>query len=128
MPKPPPAFSDKESAILVVLYEEPQANYSSYTLTQRLNPTVRLNTPEYREAFAQIRDATEELIVQGRIRGKRFNNPDGVYFEALALTNKGEQTAIQERRRIAKFNKELPDFIKQANAVAAEMKKSEDKK
>src|ERR1035441_4227032 len=61
---PPPAFNEKESAILVTLYEQPGSNYNAYDLAQTLNPTVRAGTPEYGTAFTKVCEATEELILR----------------------------------------------------------------
>lgn len=68
----------------------------------------QVNTSEYAEAFAKTRDAIEELMVQNLVRGERFSGPNGIYFTGLQLTRKGEQTAIQERRRVAELKKEFP--------------------
>ncbi len=47
-------------------------------------------------------------------------------FSDLKLTTKGEQTAIQERKRVAEFKELLPEIIKQAQNVVEEMDKSEE--
>jgi hypothetical protein len=54
MRRPSPAFKGKESAALIALYEELDASYSTYTLTQKLNPTTQMSTPEYEAAFNDI--------------------------------------------------------------------------
>ena len=91
MTKLPPVFDDKESAILLAIYEEANGYYDSYTLAWKLNPTVKLGTPEAESAFKGTRDATERLIERGFVRGERLKGADGVYFKELKLTPKGEQ-------------------------------------
>ena len=73
-----------------------------------LNPSLQITTPEYRAAFARISSVIEKHIVRGLIRGKRSKSADGIFFENLKLTYKGEQAAIQERDRRA-----LPGKVKQ---------------
>jgi hypothetical protein len=109
MRRPSPAFKGKESAALIELYEEPNASYSTYTLTQRLNPTTPISTPEYEAAFNNTRDAIEELVFQGLAQGKRLKGANGVYFDELELTSKGERAAIEEKRRRAGLEKALSD-------------------
>jgi hypothetical protein len=128
MKRPPPAFNKNESAILIEIYEEPNVPYTLYSLTQKLNQTIKFGTPDYLAAFTNTRDAVEDLIVRGLVRGKRLKGADGIYFDDLKLTTKGEQSAIQERRRVAEFEKALPEIIKDADAIAAEMEKSKEKK
>jgi hypothetical protein len=128
MKRSPPAFNKTESSILIALYEKPSAAYTSYTLAKTLNPATQMGTPDYGVAWTNTREATEELIVQGLVRGERLECADGIYFNDLELTTKGEKAAIQERRRIAEFEKALPQIIKDANAVAEEMEKSKEKK
>jgi len=128
MNRPPPAFEKTQSSILIALYENPSQSYTSYTLARTLNPTTEMGTPDAGIAFTNTREATEELIVKGLVRGKRLKGADGIYFNDLKLTPKGERVAIQERKRIAKFETELPEIAKRANAVAEEMEKFEGKK
>ena len=109
MRRPSPAFKGKESAALIALYEEADASYSTYALTQRLNPTTPMSTPEYETAFNNTRDAIEELVFQGLAQGKRLKGANGVYFDELKLTSKGERAAIQEKRRIPELEKALSD-------------------
>jgi hypothetical protein len=59
-----PVFDDKESAILLAMYDEANGYYDSYSLTWKLNPTVQNGTPPAGAAFAGTRDATERLIVR----------------------------------------------------------------
>ena|SRR6266478_3756547 len=124
----PPTFDDKESAILIAMYEIGNGTFTSYTLAWQLNPTVERGTPPAGVAFTETRDATERLIARGLVRGKRFSGADGVYFNELKLTAKGERMAIQHRKTAAENKKALAEAIKEANSVAAEMKKFEDKK
>ena len=113
MPRPKPEFDGTEGDILIEIYECPDVPLSSYTLTQRLNPDLPITTPEYRTAFAHVSSVIEEHIVRGLIRGKRSRDADGVFFNNLKLTSKGEQAAIKERERRA-----LPGKVKQLLDVA----------
>jgi|GEM_PF-3153543 len=123
----PPVFDEKESAILLAMYEVANGTYTSYTLAKTLNPTIQPGTPPERTAFIKTRDATERLIVRGLVRGERLNGADGVYFKDMKLTPKGEQLAIQQRKNEAEFKKALPELVKRADAVAAEIAGSQKK-
>ena len=122
-----PVFDDKESAILLAMYEEANGYYESYALAWKLNPEVKVSTPEAEAAFKETRDATERLIERGFVRGERLKGADGVYFKELKLTPKGEQTAISHRKEVEDFKKELPQIVKEANTVVAEMANSQKK-
>ncbi|HEY5382433.1 MAG TPA: hypothetical protein VIJ65_09260 [Acidobacteriaceae bacterium] len=113
MSQPELVFEGTEGDVLIALYEWPNVTFSSHTLTQRLNPNFQITAPEYRTAFAHVSSVIEEHIVRGLIRGKRSRNDDGVFFNNLKLTSKGEQAAIQERKRRA-----LPGRVKQLLDVA----------
>jgi hypothetical protein len=108
MPRPETEFDGNEGDVLIAIYESPDVPFSAYTLIQSLNPNLQTNTPEYSAAFARICSVIEGHIVRGLIRGKRSKSDDGVFFENLKLTYKGEQAAIQERKRRA-----LPGRVKQ---------------
>lgn len=76
-----PMFDDKESAILLAMYEEANGYHDSYSLTWKLNPTVRNRTPPAAVAFSEIRGATEQLVAP-----------------------KGEQAAIRQRKKVEETN------------------------
>jgi hypothetical protein len=95
---------------------------------QQLNPTVKPGNAEAQVAFEETREAVEQLIVASLVRGKRLKNAEGVFFSELKLTTKGEQTAIQERRKMAELEKILPEIIKRSQTVLEEMDKSEEGK
>jgi hypothetical protein len=105
-----PVFDDKESAVLLALYEVANGTYTSYTLAWKLNPRVQVGTPPAAVAFAETRDATERLIARALVRGKRSTGADGIYFDKLKLTAKGEQTAIQHRKDLEETKKALAEF------------------
>lgn len=107
MPRPETEFDATEGDVLIAIYEGPDDRSSTYTLTQMLNPSLQIATPEYRASFAHIRSVIEGHIVRGLIRGRRSKSADGVFFENLKLTYKGEQAAIQERGR-----RSLPEKVK----------------
>ena len=119
MPQPEPVFDGTEGDILDELYEWPGVTFSSHTLTQRLNPDLQITAPEYRTAFALVSSIIEKHI-GGLIRGKRSRDADGVFFNNLKLTSKGEQAAIQERERRA-----LPGKVKQLMDVVELIRKRE---
>ena len=108
MARPETEFDGAECNILITIYEWPDVHFSTYTLTQRLNPSLQITAPECRTAFTHVSSAIEEHIVRGLIRGKRSKSSDGVFFENLKLTYKGEQAAIRVRKRRA-----LPEKAKQ---------------
>ena len=112
-----------EGDILIAIYEWPDVPFSSYTLTQKLTPNLQITAPECRTAFAHVSSVIEEHIVRGLIRGKRSRDADGVFFNNLKLTYKGEQAAIRERKR-----RTLPERVKQLLAVAEEIRKNEENK
>ena len=121
MAKFAPVFDEKESAILLAMYEEANGYYDSYKIAWKLNPGVKMSTPEAEKAFKGTRDATESLVGRGFIRGERLKGADGIYFKELKLTLEGERTAISHRKKVENFKKELPKFMKEADAVAAEV-------
>jgi hypothetical protein len=118
----PRVFDDKETAILIALYEVENGRYTSYALAWKLNPTVRQGTPPAAVAFAETRDATERLIARGLVSGgSRLTGADGVYFNKLRLTPKGQRAAIQQRAAIEqrKNTKGLEDFLQGKEEIAA---------
>ena len=123
MPRPEPVFDGTEGDVLIEIYECPDVPFSSYTLTQRLNPNLQITTPEYRTAFAHVNSVIEDHFVSGLIRGKRSKSADGVFFNKLKLTYKGEQAAIQERNR-----RTLAVDVKQLMDVAALIRGDAEKK
>ena len=123
MPRPEPVFDGTEGDVLIEIFSCPDFPFSSYTLTQRLNPNLQITTPEYGTAFAHVSSVIEEHIVRGLIRGKRSRSADGVFFNNLKLTYKGEQAAIQERNRRTEQEK-----VKQLLDVAALIRRDAEKK
>jgi hypothetical protein len=93
----PTEFDEKKVAILSAMYEVANGTYDSYTLAQKLNPTVQAGTSPASLAFIETREATEGLIADGLVSGERLAGADGVYFKKLKLTHKGERSAIQHR-------------------------------
>jgi hypothetical protein len=114
-----PAFGEMESQILVTLYEQPDSDHNAYTLAKAFHPAIELGSPEYRTAVENILQATENLIVDSLVQGKRLLGDGGVYFGCLKLTRTGEKAAVPERRRITEL-KRLPELL---YAVAAIRKK-----
>jgi len=123
MPRPEAVFDGTEGDVLIEIYECPDVPFSSYTLTQRLNPNLQTATPEYRTAFAHVNSVIDDHFVSGLIRGKRSKSADGVFFNKLKLTYKGERAAIQERNRRTEQEK-----VKQLLDVAALIRRDAEKK
>lgn len=119
MPRPEAEFNGTEGDVLVAIYDWPDVAFSSYTLTEKLNPNLKITTPEYRTAFAHVSSIIERHI-GGLIRGKRSRDADGVYFNNLKLTPKGEQAAIAERERRA-----LPEQVKLLMDVAERIREEQ---
>jgi hypothetical protein len=107
----PHGFDDKETAILTTMYNAENGTYTSYTLAWKLNPIVQVGTLPSTVAFAETRDTTEKLIARGLVSGgKRLTGADGVYFNKLKLTAKGQRAAIQARDTAEKTKKALAEF------------------
>ena len=97
-----PVFDDRESGVLLELYQTANGTHTSYTLAWKLNPTVQVPSPEALTAFRETRDATEKLIAKGLVGSKeRHVGKDGVYFNGLRLTAKGQKAAIVWREEVA---------------------------
>jgi hypothetical protein len=99
MPRPETIFDGTEGDVLIEICKCPDVPFSSYTLTQRLNPNLQTTTPEYRTALADVSSVIEDLFVRRLIRGKPSKSADGLFFNNLKLTDKGVRAAIQERNR-----------------------------
>jgi hypothetical protein len=121
----PPAFDEKEAAILLAMYEVEDGTYTSYTLARELNPTVEMGTASALTAFTETRDATERLVVRSLVRGERLRGANGVYFDKLKLTTKGQQSAIQQKTTVEATKKAITEAMKHADSVTEEMKKWE---
>ena len=122
-----PTYSDDESKILIAIYENPDMSYDTYALTQLLTG-ITAASPDFEEAFKKMLKAIEQLIVRGLVDGKQLKGGLGMYYHELKLKYKGKQEAIQERGRIAEWNKQLPKIMAESNAVVEEMRKGEPKK
>ncbi len=123
MQRPETEFDGTEGDILVALYKWPDVIFSSHTLTERISPNLQITAPEYRAAFAHLSRAVEKHIVRGLIRGKRSRNADGVFFNNLKLSSKGERAAIEERERRALQGKvkqllDVAELIRERNRGA----------
>jgi hypothetical protein len=127
MTKFAPVFDSTESAILLAMYEETNGFYDSYSMAWKLNPTVKVSTPEAEKAFKGTRDATESLIERGFVRGERFRGADGVYFKELKLTPEGERTAISHRKEVERFKEQLPELVRRSKEVVQEMNDHQEK-
>jgi hypothetical protein len=101
----PPSFDEIETAILLEIYDQPDGTYDSYTLLRKVNPGVPSGSEQAVNALTRICAATENLIERGFVRGKRLRGADGVYFNSLRLTRKGEQNAIRQKKESEKAKK-----------------------
>jgi hypothetical protein len=117
-------MDDKGNAILAAMYEAADGTYTSYTLARELNQTIEMGTPAYVAAFTETRDATERLIARGLVRGERLTGKDGVYFNKLKLTSKGQKMAIE--RKTGGGVMSVEEAVDQVNSALAE--KSNNKK
>jgi hypothetical protein len=122
----PPAFDANEGAILSALYEIGSGTHTSYSLARELNPTVEMSTPAAGLAFTETRSATERLIARGLVRGERFKGADGIYFNELKLTPKGERSAIQHRQA-AESLKSMEDTLDEVKEILEGKKPEEEK-
>lgn len=120
------AFDQTERAILLAMYEVENGTYTSYTLASELNPSVQMGTPPAGVAFAETRDATERLIVRGLVQGERLRGADGVYFNNLKLSPKGEKTAIQQRTVATEEANALEEAVQRSGEMAAKIQKHSD--
>jgi hypothetical protein len=127
MPRPAPSYSELESKILIFLYENNSPGITSIWLTQQFFPQIKLGTPEFGQSLEEVVKATEQLIVKGLVDGEILKSGNQLYFSDMKLKFKGKQAAIQERHRKSDLEKQLPEIARRADAVAAEMKKSEKK-
>jgi hypothetical protein len=114
MKRPLQVFDSHERAILLAMYEFEDGVYTSYTLASKLNPEVKTGSDAALTAFTETREATERLIVRGLVRGERLRGANGVYFNHLKLTPKGEKTAIQQRSAAAEEKKALEEAVKRS--------------
>jgi hypothetical protein len=62
----PPVYSDRESAILIAVYENPDLSFDTFSLTQRLTQLTAA-VPEFEPQFKATVKATEQLIVKSLI-------------------------------------------------------------
>lgn len=93
-------FDEEEQEVLSTLYQSPDGRYGSHQLYLAIYADVQIGTPEAGKAFTMVRDATERLIGKSLVRGERMAGIDGVYWNNLKLTSKGEQAAIREKNRV----------------------------
>jgi len=65
-----------------------------------MHPDVQIGTEAGLKAFEEVRATFEGLIARGIVAGKRLTGANGVYFDALKLTAKGERKAIETKNRV----------------------------
>jgi hypothetical protein len=123
---------DTEEAILVHLYERPEEEHSTESLSSVLTyvpvtPTDKVvegilavrdglpapefdNTPRPRTVEDVQRDI-EALIVKGLVKGKRKGTPGKITHANVQLTTEGERQAIEAKNRDRKLTIHM-DFVK----------------
>jgi hypothetical protein len=57
------------------------------------------------------------------VRGERFRGANGVYFNELELTTKGDQAAIRQRTTVKDIKEAVDEAASMANALLPEIKK-----
>jgi hypothetical protein len=112
-----PKINDKEIAILIAMVEEVNGTYTSYTLASKLYPEAKVNTPAATAAFAETLDATKLLMARDLVNGKRLKGVDGLYFDKLRLTRRGQaeafkqQEAIKSRQQMKAISEQLSGLL-----------------
>ncbi len=127
----PGDFNNLEDWIVSYLYEWPKSPHTTYSLLQTVleivdsqpssDDTVRelikasgredmapaKHIEDEKPTFSNTQKTIEGLIELGTIKGDRNRGADGVYYEALKLTPKGEAQAIRCKREREKLNELL---------------------
>jgi len=108
MSRPEPILPEKESKILLELYENPGKRYDTFYLNDILHFADLLDlpnmsrliaareTPEYAAAFKETVKTIESLVEKGLIDGEQHGgNQDnwGMYYKELKVKFKGRQVA-----------------------------------
>ena len=97
-------FSDEEAAMLLMIYNNPGAKFTTYGLAQALHPTEQASSDEFGKYYGEVRATSERLIMLDLVDGKRMKDGGGeIYFSDLELTKKGQRKAIED--------KSSPDFV-----------------
>jgi hypothetical protein len=122
-----PKYVGTEGAILNAMYEVENGRYNLHSLSMQIHQDAKAGTEEYTIAVTKTREAVEKLIEQDLVQGERSKASDGIFFNDLKLTAKGQRAAIGHRKEEARFQKELPEFVERSKRVIAEME-SADKK
>jgi hypothetical protein len=128
MAKPKSVYPELESKILIVMYENPETEFDTFLLTQRLYE-INVGSPEFPDRFHKTVKSTEQLIVKGLVDGKQLKHHSlGLYFSEMKFKFKGKQEAIRVRDESEDFKGQLPELAKHADAVAKEMAEAEEKR
>jgi hypothetical protein len=89
-------FSDKEVAMLVMMYNNPDANYNTYSLALALHPTEDPSSQEHLASYREVRATTERLVMLDLVDGDRHLDAGReIYFSEMKLTKKGVRKAIE---------------------------------
>ena len=125
----PGDFNSLEDWIVGYLYEWPKTPHTTYSLLRdalgivesqpssidTINALLKASgredmTPaaapieDEKPTFGDVQKSIEDLIEAGTVKGDRNRGVEGVYFEALKLTPKGEAHAIRRKREREKLN------------------------
>ncbi|MGH9633338.1 MAG: hypothetical protein ACRD72_00745 [Candidatus Angelobacter sp.] len=140
MSKPEPILPEKESKILLAIYENPDKSYDTSYMNDMLhfpdllvpfkaNVMAVRGTQEYTAAFKETLKTIESLVEKGLIDGEQVRQENwGMYYKDLKVRTKGKQAAIREKRRSEELEKQMPEFLKRADEVAEEIRKSQERK
>jgi hypothetical protein len=141
MNKPEPILPEKEHKILLAVYENPDKSYEAFYLNDMLHFPEFLDflnaaklvaargTREYMAAFKETVKTIESLVEKGLIDGKQIKQDNwGMYYTELKIKFKGKQVAIREKRRAEELEKQMPEFLRQAQEVVDEIRRAEEKK
>jgi hypothetical protein len=92
-------FDVRDVAMLIVLYESPGANYTTYGLSQALHPAVdAASQRDFGKVYDEVRTTSERLIMLDLVDGNRLKGNDGgIFYSDLKLTKKGQREAIEVR-------------------------------
>lgn len=89
-------LSDKEVAMLVTMYKNPDANFNTFSLALALHPTEEPTSPQHVEDYREVRDTSERLIMLDLVDGVRHLDAGReIYFADMKLTKKGVRKAIE---------------------------------
>ena len=100
-------YGEIERFVLFYLYDHPGWDATTYSLAKTHQPAA-LGSEEAKGVFIETQYGIETLIADELVSGERKSGADGVYFEKLKLTKRGEAEAIVQKRQPAKLVHSVP--------------------